>query len=243
MASFSLLDATTWIAGYDFTTNLNEISLNATAEDLDATTFGGGGYRARKGGLKTIESSIAGFWESATTDAPDPQIFTNIGVADRVVTMANDDAEASTAYMFQAGKFSYDMFGEIGSLTPFNVSIMGTNAAGLIRGQVAKAKATVNATGATGTGVQLGNVGAAQFLYATFHIFGTPGTTITAVVQSDDNGAFSSATNRITFGPLTAAGGTWGARVAGPLTETHYRFNITAITGSFSVAGAIGIGS
>jgi hypothetical protein len=242
VASLSLTDATTWIGGYDFTTNLNEISLNTSVDDLDATTFGGGGYRARKGGLRTVESSLAGFWESATLDAPDPQIFTNIGTADRVVTMAYDDAETSTAYMFQAGKFSYDMFGEVGALTPFNVSMMGTNPVGLVRGQVTKAKANVSATGATGTGVNLGNVSASQYLYATLHVF-SAGTTITVTVQSDDNAGFTTPTTRITFGPITTVGGTWGVRLAGALAETHYRFNVTAITGTFSVAGAIGIGS
>jgi len=242
VASLSLTDATTWIGGYDFTTNLNEISLNTSIDDLDATTFGGGGYRARKGGLRTVESSLAGFWESAVLDAPDPQIFTNIGTADRVVTMAYDDAETSTAYMFQAGKFSYDMFGEVGALTPFNVSMMGTNPVGLVRGQVTKAKANVSATGATGTGVNLGNVSASQYLYATLHVFST-GTTITVTVQSDDNAGFTTPTTRITFGPITTVGGTWGVRLAGALAETHYRFNVTAITGTFSVAGAIGIGS
>lgn len=242
MASLSLTDATTWIGGYDFTTNLNEISLNTSVDDLDATTFGGGGYRARKGGLRTVEATIAGFWESATLDAPDPQVFTNIGVADRVVTMSQASTETSTAYMFQAGKFSYDMFGEVGALTPFNVSMMGTNPVGLIRGQVTKAKGNVSATGATGTGVNLGNVGASQYLYATLHVF-SAGTTITVAVQSDDNAGFTTPTSRITFGPITTAGGTWGVRLAGALAETHYRLNVTAITGTFSVAGAIGIGS
>lgn len=242
MASISLTDATTWIGGYDFTTNLNEISLNTSIDDLDSTTFGGGGYRARKGGLRTVESSLSGFWESATLDAPDPQIFTNIGTADRVVTMAYDDAETSTAYMFQAGKFSYDMFGEVGALTPFSVNMMGTNPVGLVRGQVTKAKANVSATGATGTGVNLGNVSASQYLYATLHVF-SAGTTVTVVVQSDDNAGFTTPTTRITFGPITTAGGTWGVRLAGALAETHYRFSVSAITGTFSVAGAIGIGS
>lgn len=242
MASLSLTDATTWIGGYDFTSNLNEISLNTSIDDLDSTTFGGGGYRARKGGLRTVEANMAGFWESATLDAPDPQVFTNIGTADRVVTMAYDDAETSTAYLFQAGKFSYDMFGEVGALTPFNVSMMGTNPVGLIRGQVSKAKANVSATGVTGTGVNLGNVSASQYLYATLHVF-SAGTTITVTVQSDDNAGFTTPTTRITFGPITTAGGTWGVRLAGALAETHYRFNVTAITGTFSVAGAIGIGS
>lgn len=242
MSTFALTDATTWIAGYDFTTRLNQVSLNVSAEDLEDTTFGGNGFRSRKGGLKTIESELAGFLDSDASVGVDPEIFPNLGTHDRVVTMSHDDAESSVAYMYQAGQFSYDLFGSVGELTPFSVSMMGTNGVGVVRGRVAKAKATVNATGATGTGQQLGAVGASQFLYATLHVF-SAGTTITAVVESDDNVNFTSATTRITFGPITTAGGTWGVRVPGSITDDYFRFRITAITGSFSIAGAIGIGS
>lgn len=243
MASFMLQDVTTWIAGYDFTTDLNQMSLNTSVDDLDATTFGGGGYRARRGGLRNVETSYSGFWQSATIDAVDPQAFLQLGTADQVVTIANDDAEGSTAFMFQGGKFSYNLLGQIGEVTPFDLDVMGSNGVGLVRGAVTKAKADVSATGATGTAWNGGNVGATQYLYATFHVFGTPGTTITAVIESDDNAGFTTATTRITFGPITTAGGTWGTRVAGALTETHYRLRVTAITGTFSVAAAIGIGS
>lgn len=243
MASFMLQDVTTWVAGYDFTTDLNQLSINASVDDLDNTVFGLGGYRRRVGGLRNVETSYSGFWQSDTTDAPDPQAFPSLGTADQVVTIGNDDAELSTAYMFQGGKFSYNMFGQIGEVTPFDLDIMGTNPVGLVRGSITKAKGDVSATGATGTAWNGGNVGASQYLYATFHVFGTPGTTITAIIESDDNAGFTTATTRITFGPITTAGGTWGTRVAGALAETHYRLRVTAITGTFTIASAIGIGS
>lgn len=244
MASFMLRDVTTWVAGYDFTTDLNQIAISNNVDDLDNTTFGNAGFRSRTGGLRNVEASLSGFWQSAITDAVDPQVFPSIGTPNQPITIAYDDAETSTAFMFQGAKFSYNMFGSIGEVTPFDLDMMSTEgAAGLVRGQVTKAKAAVNATGATGTAVNLGNVAAGQYLYATFHVFGTPGTTITAVVESDDSGAFPSATTRITFGPITTAGGTWGTRVAGPLTETHYRLRVSAITGTFTIASAIGIGS
>src|SRR6266545_1939645 len=50
--------------------------------------------------------------------------------------------------------------------------------------QLAKAMGTVSATGALGSGCNLGAVSATQKLYATFHVFGTPGTTITVVIES-----------------------------------------------------------
>lgn len=243
MSTYSLVDATTWVHGYDMTTDLNQISINAEVEDQENTTFGSGGFRSRVGGLRSVSADLAGYWQSAVGPAIDSEAFNALGQRDRVVTMAYDDAEDVPAYFFQAGEFSYDMFGSIGDVTPFNLSMLGTSGYGLVRGRVAKAKATVNATGATGSVLNLGQVAANQFLYASLHVFGTPGTTITVQVQSDDSAGFGSPTTRLTLGPITAAGGTWATRLAGAVTDTHYRFNISAITGSFSIAGAIGIGS
>lgn len=239
-----MLDCTTWIGGHDFTTEANELSISIDAEDLDNTTFGQGGYRSRIGGLKNIEASLSGYLNvnGITSLDPDASIFPALGTADQVVTQAWDDAELSTAYIYQAGEFSYTPFGDVGGVAPFQLDMRGSNYVGVKRGVITKAKGNVNATGATGTAWNGGNVASGSYLYATLHVF-SAGTTITAVIESDDNGAFSSATTRITFGPITTSGGTWGARVAGPLTETHYRLRVTAITGTFSIGAAIAIGS
>lgn len=240
MSSFAFTDATIWVAGYDFTGDSNQLSLNLSTDELDSTTFGSGGYRSRIAGLRNTQMQVGGFWQSDTTDAVDPQVFPNLGSADRVVTLAPDTDEGTAAYMFQAIKLGYNMFGEIGTVTPFTLDAQGSNGVGAVRGQVTKAKGNVSATGATGTALELGEVSSSQYLYATFHVF-SAGTTITAVVESDDASNFPSATTRITFGPITTAGGTWGTRVAGAITDTHYRLRVTAITGTFSVACAIGI--
>jgi hypothetical protein len=118
---------------------------------------------------------------------------------------------------------------------------LGTNGVGVVRGGVAKAKGNVSSTGATGSVQQLGDVAANEFLYATLHVF-SAGTTITVQVQSDDNSGFSSPTTRATFSGVTTAGGNWVTRVAGAITDTYWRFNVSAVTGTFSIAGAIGIG-
>lgn len=241
MGSFALVDATAWIAGYDFTGDSNELGLSLSADELDATTFGSGGYRTRKAGLRNTEMNLAGFWQSAITDAPDPQIFPNLGVADRVVTLAPTPAEASTAYMFQAIKLGYDMFGPIGELTPFSLAAMGSNGVGAVRGQIAAAKQNKSATGVLGSVLNLGAPGAGQFVYATVHVFAA-GTTITLQLQSDDSAGFSSPTTQATIGPITTAGGTWMTRLPGPFVgETHWRLNISAITGTFQIAAAIAV--
>lgn len=241
MSTLSLKDCTVWGHGYDFTTDSNKLTVATDVDDLDDTTFGDS-YRSRVGGMRNVEAELEGFWQSAASAAVDLEGFPDLGTADRVWTASPSGAtEASVAYMFQAGKFGVDMFGAVGELAPFALNLMGTNGVGVVRGQVAKARGDVSATGALGSGLSLGNVAATQYLYGTFHVF-SAGTTITVVLESDDNSGFTTATTRATLGPLTTTGGTWATRVAGALTETHYRFRVTAITGTFNVAGAIGIG-
>lgn len=241
MSSFAFTDATIWVAGYDFTADSNQVALNVAADELDNTAFGSGGWRSKIAGLKNVDMELGGFWQSATTNAVDPQVFPNLGTADRVVTVANDDAETSTAYMFQGVKLGYQMFGQIGEVTPFTLNAHSSNGVGLARGQVAKAKGNISSTGVTGSTVQLSAVGSTQYLYAVCHCFSI-GTSFTLQIQSDDASNFPSATTRITIGSITSAGGTWGTRVAGPITDTFYRVNVSAASGTSQIAVAIGIG-
>jgi hypothetical protein len=240
MSTFALTDAVIWAGGYDLSGDSNSVTINSEVEDLEVTTFGSS-FRSRIGGLRSVSMDVSGFWQ-AGTGTVDPELFSALGVRNRVVTVAPEDAEGATAYMFRAGIFSYEMFGAVGEATPFSISAQGTDGQGLIRGKIAKGKATVSSTGPTGTPVNLGAVGAGQFLYATFHVF-SAGTTITVDVESDVDGSFGGPTTVATLGPVTSAGGTWAVRVPGPITDTHFRFNVDAVTGSFVIAGAIGIGS
>lgn len=240
MSSFAFVDATTWIAGYDMTGDLKSVALNIAVDELDNTPFGFGGYRSRIGGLKTVAADFGGFWQAGAGQV-DPTVFSDLAVADRVVTLAPDDAEGTTAYMWQGGSFTYSPFGQIGDVTPFALSYLGTNGVGAVRGGVAKAKGNVSTTGAIGSVQQLGDVAANEFLFATLHVF-SAGTTITVQVQSDDNAGFTTPTTRGTFSGITTVGGTWLTKVAGAITDTYWRLNVSAITGTFSIAGAIGIG-
>lgn len=242
MAVTALTNATTYISGYDFTCDSNKAQVEVAVNELDATTFCSNGWKEVAAGLKSVAFNQSGFWQSAASQAVDPQAFPLLGTADEVHTFAASSTEGAVAYMFRAGKFSYKLGGTHGELAPYDLRSAGTNGQGVIRGTLAKAKGNVSATGALGTAFQLGAVGASQYLYGTFHVF-TAGTTITVVLESDDNSDFSSATTRATFGPITTSGGSWATRVAGAITDDYYRLRVTAITGTFSVAGAIGIGS
>lgn len=251
MGAFSLLNVATYCGGYDFTTDTNNAMLSMEAAALDGTTFRGDGWNKVVGGLKKTSFELKGFWQSATSQAVDPQSFPDLGSPERVFTVSPNEAEpaspasilaAERAYMFQGLKTRYLLGGTIGDVAPFELSTQGSNGVGVVQGLLLKKTGTVSATGQMGSTLDtLGfGVSATQFVYATFHMF-VPGTTITVQVQSDDNGGFSSATTIATIGPITVSGGTWMTPVPGPITDRYFRFNVSANTGTHTVAAAMGI--
>lgn len=240
MTTLALTNAFAYVHSHDFTGDSNQFGLTCEGEQLDKTTFRSNGWREFNMGLKTSALNLAGFWQ-AGADTVDEYSFNALGVTGRVTTCGAVEAEGSPAGMFQSMAHNFQWLGSIGENAPFSLQGGCSDGVGVIRGQLAKEQGAVSATGATGTALELGAVSASQYLYATFHILGTPGTTITGVVESDDASNFPSATTRITFGPYTTAGGRWGTRVAGAITDTWYRLRITAVTGTFTIACAIGI--
>ena len=242
MATFTLTNVAVHTDGYDFSTDSNELMLGVEVDDVDVTTFQSGGNRVRVGGLKDVSLDLSGFWQAGAGQV-DPTAFGLLGATPRVTTVSPTTTEAQTAYLFRGGQFSYEIFGSIGEAAPFSLSVMASDGIGVVRGQTAKSKGTVSTTGPLGSGLTdlstNDQVSATQFLYGALHVF-SAGTTITVVLESDDNAGFISPTTRATFGPITTTGATW-MRVAGPITDTHYRFNVTAITGTFTVAGVIAI--
>lgn len=242
MGVLALTDAYLFIDGHDFTGDSNEVRLACEGQQLEKTTFASGGWREYIIGLKTSTLDAAGHWQSASADAVDPEIFPNLGTS-KVVTLGDVQTEGLPAAMVKSMPVNYQPFrGSVGDIAGYSVTGSCSDGVGVIHGTLALEKTTVTTTGAKGTALNLGLIGAGQYLYSTLHLFGTAGTTITAVVESDADDAFGSATTRITFGPLTAVGGTWGTRVAGAIADDDwFRLRVTAITGTWSVACAIGI--
>lgn len=239
---FSLIDCTLWIDDYDFTGDSNKLKLAMSGTPLDSTVFGGGGYRRRAGGAKDVSVAASGLLTMGTGEV-EAELFPDLAVADRVFTASPTGVAGSVAYLLRAGKFDLDLLGEYGQLAPWSMTALGSNSQGVVRGQISRAKGSVSATGALGSGVQLGAVGATQYLYGSLHLFPPAGTTVTIVLESDDNAGFTSATTRATIGPLTTAGGNWVTRVAGAITDDYFRYRVTAITGPFIIGGAIAVGS
>lgn len=241
MAVVALTDAFVYVHAHDFTGDSNNALLTMDVVDLESSTFNSNGWKEVAAGPKSSKFDLKGFWQSAASDSVDSDSFPDLGVVDRVLTVGDIETEGQVAYLAQLGKFHYQLGGPYGGLAPFTLGCAGTDGVGVVRGQLAKARGNVSATGQLGSIVNLGAPGATQFVYCTVHVM-TAGTTITLQLQSDDNAPFASPTTRATIGPLTTVGGTWMTRLAGPFAgETFWRLNVSAITGTFNIAGAIAI--
>lgn len=247
MAPPALLRAFLYADEWDATADSNQIAVKASQPPLDGTTFraaiiNGGWEEVGASGTKKLDLSFDGFWSAATTAAQDVQSFNQLAGAERVWTAGDDETETAPAFIVKGKQVSYQAFGQMNTSAPFSVAVKPTDGiAGMVRGQLAAKLQSKAATGQLGSICQLGATSSTQFVYASFHVFPTVGTTITVQVQSAAAIGFASPTTRATIGPLTAVGGTWMTRVAGPFTDAYWRLNVSAITGTFSVAGAIAV--
>lgn len=244
MGSFVAKNIRTWVGGFDLTGSANNASLDLDHEVHDVTVFqpvGSGGARQRACGLEDVSAASQGLW-AAGAGSVDEDAFTNWGLTDQVMSMSWDGAEGSVVYGMRTGRFRYGLFGEHGAPAPFALDFRGSHGeTAVARGLVFKHdQSAISGTGVAGTALELGAVGASQYLYAWTHIE-TAGTTITIQVQSDVDNTFASATTQLTLGPYTTTGGFWGTRVAGPITDTWWRLNVSAVTGSFTLPVFVGI--
>lgn len=240
-STFAFTDLVTYVAGYEFTSDMNESMLDAPFEELDRTVFGNSA-KQRKAGLEDIEAKLTGLGDF-DDDAVDEQAFNQL-TGLQPVTQIPRGAAGDTAFLYQARSLSYQTFGKIGELVPFEVGMKGgkTNgSAGLVRGQLAAVRGSVSGTGQLGSVLNLGAPVAGQSVYWTLHVLAA-GTTVTVKLQSDDTEAFSDPTDRGSSVTSTAIGGTWTKFAAGALSgEEYWRLTVSAITGTFTLAAAIGI--
>lgn len=242
MGTYSATGHTTWAAGYDMTTDLNKLTLNMGTEALDSTVFTNIA-RNRKGGLRTVESQVEGFFQ-AGDGLIDPTAFDALTDL-QVVSHTPTGLASDVAYFYQAKSLNYEAFGQVGEMVPFSLSAQGARgngslAVGAVRGRVLAAKGSISGTGAIGTAYELGAVTAGQYLYGAVHCFAI-GTSFTIVIESDSDNTFGSATTRATIGSITATGGTWATRAAGAITDTWWRARVTAASGTSTVAVLAGI--
>lgn len=242
MATFSLTNAVIYWQGADLTTSANKVTTTTSAAELDVTTFGST-YTKRIGGLQDVQMTLSSYQDYALSEENSKFAYLggdttspNTGAT----TFGPTGADLSTAYFFNGKLMDVKLLdGAVGepAMTEATWANVTGNAAavpGLVRGVFLLPKTTTASTG-TGSVAQLGAVSATQRVYAAFNTFaGSAGMTIKVQSSATSGGTY---TDRITFtNPYGIVQNT-----AGPITDTWWRINISAISGSGTIAVAVGI--
>lgn len=203
------------LGGLNLQAQAREMALVLSSEAQDVTALDDT-TRSRLGGLEDVAFSSAGYFDAAE---PDASLFASVGVADSLITAVDGVALGQVAYFFRALVGTYSPFqGQVGEPHGYTLEAGGYLGA-LYRGTLME-NGAVTATG-NGTGRQLGAVSAGESIYIGVHVTAVTGDW-DIVIESDDNGSFTSPTTRATFAAVTAVGDLFTS-VAGEITDDFWR--------------------
>ena len=238
MAEQVLTNGLILFEGLDLTTQVNQVTVDLSAEPLDRTDFADT-TRNRVGGLKTAAISAAGFFGAAE---PDATLFADLGGGDKLITVAATPTEGDIAFFLRSLLAEYSPIeGNVGDLAGFRLAA-AANIGDLIRGTIGHNNTQI-ATG-NATGYQLGAIAAGQSIFVGTHITAVSGgsPTLQVIIQSDDNAGFTTATDRITFSAANAIGSQF-ASLAGAITDDYWRvrYVISGSSPSFTFVTSFGI--
>ncbi len=222
------------LAGLNLQAQTRELSLVLTSEAQDVTALNDTA-RARLGGLQDVALSSAGYFDAAE---PDATLFAGVGVADSLITVTAGVSLGDVSYFFRAVLGTYNPIqGAVGE--PHMYTLEAATYIGELYRGILLENGTVTATG-NGTGNQLGAVSAGQSVRIGLHATAVTGD-FTVILESDDNGSFSSATTRATFANITAVGDHF-ATVAGAITDDYWRIRyVENSAGSFTHVASLSI--
>jgi hypothetical protein len=234
-----------YIDGYDFSGSMNTLALTREIDEVEYKVFGNAAP-VYLPGLEKITFEHQGYASSSGGTDVEDIIYAKLSDASVPMMVCPLTGAVNEQCHFAPGiEYAYQWGGAVGEMNAFTVK-GGGQGYPLILGCIMLTGAKT-AT-ATGTAYQLGEVTAAQYLYAQLHVFAQSGTTPTldVTVESDDAEGFSSPTTRITFAQIAGASvptAVWATPVAGAITDTWWRVKAT-IGGSdpsFTIAVAVGI--
>lgn len=233
MATFVIKDRPTWLGGVAIGSIAHTIAVDYGCEAQDNTVLTDT-TRSNTGGLETFGFSMDAYADFTTKDS---ELFSGVGSGVPLTLSSETGADDEVAFLINATQLAHaPIGGNVGDMAGTNIS--GGAAGQLVRGIIEFNGS--NSSSATTTGSQLGAVASGERIYANLHVTAAAGTTLDVIVQSDDNGSFTSPTNRITF---TQATGITSEHLslAGAVTDDYWRISYTIAGGSFTFAVALGI--
>ena len=231
MSTLTLTDAKIWVNTYDLSGDMNAVALEEGVEARDATTFGAG-TRTRKGGIRGVRLTAAGFFNAAGSGRSDdvlPTLVGNVPPNLNVVSIGPAGAtEGNPAFILPASLLRYTFGDEVDAMLPFSLEASAVrsqtaNPTRPVLGRGTILLASQKTTTGSGTAFNLGAVAAGQKLYVAVHVLAQSGGTPTLRVQSDSANNFPSPADQVTLvGPSADF-----RAVAGPITDPWWRADWT----------------
>lgn len=232
-----------WLGGYDFSGEINAISLKAGRAEIVNSRMTDD-IAVSHPGIQLVSATADGYWSAGvgSVDAVvhSSRVISNDASEWPLTFLPNSapgaaGADGNVAYNLRSAQFGVKFGAEHGQLLPFYMTSRARTGK-LDRGTVMLPKASYTGT-TTGTIRQLGAVGATEQLVAILHVFSATGTW-TATVESDNDVGFGTPTVRATF---TAATGITRQviTVAGAITDDWWRVVYTETVAGTSTAAAV----
>lgn len=225
MASYVLTNSQVVLNDLDVSGQTNNAVVQYGAEEKEASVYGDTFVR-RIPGLRMGSVSASGYHNLGTNEQDD-EMFSGLGVADRIVTVAAEGgAVGNVAYSFKTLESSYEVGGDHGEVAPYSMS--GSTSGHFTRGKVLHATSTARTATGNGTATNLGAVTSAQALHVALHVVAASGTTptLTVTIESDDDSGFASPVTRASFTQATATTAEYLV-VTGAVTDTWWRAKYT----------------
>jgi hypothetical protein len=235
-----LRDCVIYYGDADLTATANEFSVDASAADLDVTTFGSAGERERIAGIEDATASVMTFGDPAIVE---PEFSTRTGTVELLTVV-----QFPTGGVATAGDRVYALRGlltatkqplKVGDVSKLDATMTTSQPEGLLAGTLVTPKTTYSASGST-TSVTLGAQTAPKIAYFGVHIFSVTGDrTLTIRLQSCTASLFSSGTvtTRVTLPTVSTIGSQFGSSTTAT-TDPYWRANyiLGGTTGSVSFA-------
>ncbi len=238
MGTFVIKGRPTFLGKQNLGDFAHAIATDFGAEETDDTVLTDTA-KSNAGGLFTFGFSMDCYYDAAVEELTIADIGNDVPL-----TFGSVDGTAQEiAYLINCREFVSSPFNaSVGDMMGLNVS--GNAADRLVRGVLEYNDTAI--TSANSTGIQQGLVSATQKIYANLHVISaSAGDTLDVIVQSDNNGSFTSATNRITFTQIS--GGNASSEhlsLAGNIADDDYwriSFTIAGSDPSFTFAVSFGI--
>jgi len=248
MAQYVQTNSGLLVAGLDLSADadvgFNAVGLTLGSEAVQANRYVNSGANAAQvtPGLKTAQVEAEGYF-SEVEDAALFGGFTETTPGSALdgfaVTICPEGrADGDPAYFMRATQGQYQPMGsgELGDMLRWKLSAsvraIMEGAPDQWPGAAIKGTVAMDVL-AAGTGAQagqqLGALSATQRLWVAVHLFDAAGA-VGFDIESDDNGGFTTATQRIDVPDITVSG-SWAGTVLGAITDDYWRVNIISGSG------------